>query len=57
MIDQPDSILRLEAILLQGQNKFFSITLKLKFDQALTYSWNLTCSTHYVIGLMTSLYP
>lgn len=32
LLDQPNSILRLEAILLQGQNKFFLISVKLGFD-------------------------
>lgn len=38
-MDQPNSILRLEAILLQGQKNSFLFSLKLKFDPFQCMSW------------------
>lgn len=45
LVGQPDSILTLEAILLQGQNKFFPVFCKIWVWTGLdTFRWSLTCS-------------
>lgn len=41
LMDQPDFIFRLKAILIHGQNKFIPIFCK----TCLSMTWNMTCST------------
>ena len=59
-MNQPNFILSMEAILLQGKNKFLRISLfaaEFKLDRALACFWNLTCSLLYGVWLTPWMYP
>lgn len=53
LMDQPDFIFRLKAILIQGQNKFIPIFCKI----CLSMTWNMTCFTPYGIWLSLTVPP
>lgn len=49
VMGQPDTILRLEAIILQDQNSSFLFSAKFEFDHVLAHFLEFACFTPYTL--------